>query len=236
MKFFMLTVLLSQVALAAPEVIVSPVEHLYIPDGFDSNDAVELVVTGSFPNPCYSRNKVQVKVDNDQIDIKVLALAPDERKMGTRFCPQMIVPFKEVISVGNLQGGKYKVTVNQNTRYALADDLSVKEATSSAVDESIYAAIEWVESKGNDQFVLHGWRYSNCLELDGIKIVSNKKDTLSVLPVMKQVSDFCPMKGMPVSYPVRFDFSGLKVKNPLLHVRTMDGKSVNTIIDLEGRR
>jgi hypothetical protein len=53
---------------------------------------------------------------------------------------------------------------------------------------------------------------------------------------MKQVSDFCPMKGMPVSYPVRFDFSGLKVKKPLLHVRTMDGKSVNTIIDLEGRR
>lgn len=236
MKFLAITLLLSQVALAAPEVIISPVEHLYVPDGFDSNDAVELVVTGSFPNPCYSRNKVQVKVVDDVIDIKVLALAPDDRTKGSRFCPQMLVPFKEVITVGNLQGGDYKINVNQNTRYALADKMIVKEATSSAVDENIYAAIEWVEAKGNDQFVLHGWRYSPCMELETVKVVSNKKDTLSVLPVMKQVSDFCPMKGIPVSYPVKFDFSGLKMKQPLLHVRTMDGKSVNTIIDLEGRR
>ncbi|HXH31104.1 MAG TPA: hypothetical protein VNJ01_09855, partial [Bacteriovoracaceae bacterium] len=66
-----------------------------------------------------------------------------------------------------------------------------------------------------------------------VKVVSNEKDTLSILPIMKQVSDFCPMKGISFSYPIKLDFTGIDVKMPLLHVRTLDGKSVNTIVNLK---
>jgi hypothetical protein len=51
--------------------------------------------------------------------------------------------------------------------------------------------------------------------------------------VMKTVSEHCPMKGMPVAYPVKLNFDSLKMKQPLLHVRTMDGKSINSIVNLE---
>jgi hypothetical protein len=109
----------------------------------------------------------------------------------------------------------------------------VHEAASNSVDDNVYAALEYVEKKSQNDFVLHGWKYSNCMELNEVKVVSNQKDTLSILPIMKKVSDHCPMKGMPVAYPVKLDFSSLKMNQPLLHVRTMDGKSVNSVVHLE---
>src|SRR5688572_12657520 len=120
MKRSLIAVFFSSVTMAQPEIIMAPVSHLYVPEGFDSNDSVEVVVTGSFPNACYSRNKVDVKVTGDLIDIKVTAISPDHRNLLTsRFCPQMIVPFKEVVDIGNLQGGEYEVRVNEGTRHAV---------------------------------------------------------------------------------------------------------------------
>lgn len=227
-KIFPLVFLASVSAFANPDVVPAPVKHLYLPEGFDSNDAVEVVVTGAFPNTCFSRNDVKVKVVNDQIDIKITAMSQEK----DRRCPDMVVPFKEVVHVGTLQGGDYKVVVNNK----LQDKFSIAEASSNSVDDHIYAAIEYIEKKSQDEVVLHGWRYSNCIDLDKVEVVSNKKDTLSVLPVMKQLSDFCPMKMMPTQYNVKVDLSSMKMKEPLLHVRTMDGKSINTIINMEERR
>lgn len=236
MKFLTAMLFFSSVAMAQPEVIQAPVEHLYVPTGFDSNDSVEVVVTGNFPNTCYSRNKVEVKVRDAIIDIKVTSLAPEGSLITTRACPQMLVPFKEVVAVGNLQGGEYEIRVNADSASSLGEKLNIAEASSSSVDDSIYAAIEWVERKAADEVVLHGWRYSDCMVMDKVKVVSNNKDTLSVLPIMKQIRTHCPMKGMPISVPVKFDTSSLKMSQPLLHVRTMDGKSVNAIINLEERK
>ncbi len=219
-------------AWAQPDVVMAPVEHLYLPAGFDSNDAVEVVVTGNFPNSCYARNDVKVAVKDDIVDIKVTAISHEKNFPAAR-CPDMVVPFKEVVHVGNLQGGDYKVRVNAGTEYALQDKLNIEEASSNSVDEHIYAAIEYVERKGKNDFVLHGWRYSNCIDIDRVEVKSNNKDTLSIMPVMKQLSTFCPMKMMPTQYPVKLDFNSVKINQPLLHVRTMDGKSVNSVINVE---
>lgn len=233
MKAIIIGLLFSQVVLASPEIVLSPVDHLYIPEGFDSNDSVEVVVTGAFPNACYARNQVEVAVNHDVIDITVTAIAPDKSRIASPLCINMLVPFKEVVTLGNLQGGDYEVRVNHQAISELKDKLVVSEASSSAVDNHIYASIDYVEQKSKTDFVLHGWRYSNCIDLKKVEIVSNGKDTLSILPVMKQTAAVCPMKGMPIAYPVKVDFSSLKMLKPLLHVRTMDGKSVNAIVNLE---
>jgi hypothetical protein len=142
----------------------------------------------------------------------------------------MQVPFKEVVSVGNLQGGTYELNVNDK----LTDTLTVGEASSNSIDDHLYAAIDRLEQKGPTAYVLHGWRYSNCVDLDRVEVVSNGKDTLSVLPVMKQLNSFCPMKGMPIAYNVKLDVESLKTREPLIHIRTMDGKSFNKILNLDG--
>jgi hypothetical protein len=233
MKAIIAGLLFSQIVMASPEIVLSPVDHLYIPEGFDSNDSVEVVVTGSFPNACFSRNQVEVAVNHDVIDITVTAIAPDKSRQASPLCINMLVPFKEVVPVGNLQGGDYEIRVNHQAATQLKDKLTVGEASSNAVDNHIYAAIDYVEQKSKNDFVLHGWRYSNCVDLKKIEVVSNGKDTFSILPVMKQTAAICPMKGMPIAYQVKLDFSALKMLKPLLHVRTMDGKSVNAIVNLE---
>ena len=218
---------LCQVAFAQPQVILAPVKHLYVPNGFDSNDSVEVVVAGQFSNPCTSRNDVNVTVNGDIIDVVVTALVPDSTKKIN--CPAMVVPYKEVVSIGNLQGGDYTIVVNQK----LKDKLVVEEANSSAIDEHLYAAIDNVEKMVDGKYMLKGWRYSNCIEFDKVEVVSNHKDTLSVLPIMKQISDFCPMKMMPVAYEVKLDFREIRMEEALIHVRTMDGKSFNSIVNLK---
>ncbi len=227
--FFATLLLISSSAFAQADLRSAPVKHLYVPTGFDSNDSVEVVVTGHFPNPCYSRNTVEVDVKDDVIKVEITALYRGEEKV---LCPQMLVPYKEVVSLGNLQGGNYKVIVNGT----LNDELTVEEASSSAVDEHLYAAIDGLEHKSGNDYILRGWRYSPCVELDRVEVVSNGKDTLSVLPIIKQVSDFCPMKMMPVSYPVKLSTGSLRTAEPLIHVRTMDGKSFNAILGMREQK
>lgn len=235
MKVLILFIMIMQAAWAVPEVVLPNLDHLYVPEGFDNNDSVEVIITGSFPNPCFSRNKTEVVVNNYIINILVTALEHG-KKLESGACPQMKVPFKEVVSVGNLKSGKYMIVVNRSAGVnSLREMLYVQEATSSLIDDHIYAAIEWVEQTTSGKFILHGIRYSPCFEIDQIKVLSNKRDTLSILPVMKQKSDFCPMKGVPFKTSVEIDFSGLKTSRPLLHVRTLDGRSVNTIVNLRNR-
>ncbi len=229
-KMILCALLLSSFAQAAsPKIVEAPLKHLYVPVGFDNNDTVEVIVTGEFPNTCYSRNKSTVTVAEDKIYVDITAIVNEESRLD---CADMMVPFKEVISLGNLQGGEYDIVVNGKAKFALTDKITIAEAESNSVDEHTYAAIEYVEKVGKNDFLLKGISYSDCMKLDKIEVLSNKKDTLSVLPVLKQVSNFCPMKGIPVSYQVQLDVSELKTKEPLIHIRTMDGKSVNSILNL----
>lgn len=214
-----------------PRLFLAPVNHLYIPEGFDNNDSVEVVVTGMFSNLCFSRNNVSVDIRDNTIELKVTALAPEVILMEGMFCPEMDVPFKEVISIGNLSGGDYEIRVNEKARQALNGRLRIAEASSQSVDENLYAGIESIEVKDPKNIVLHGWLPSDCLELDKIKLVNNARDTVSVLPILKKVKDVCDKKEVTVAYSVNLEKIKLKSKKILLHVRTMDGKSVNTILN-----
>jgi len=80
MKLASFFLLFSSAVFAQPVIISAPVEHLYVPTGFDSNDSVEVIVTGNFPNACYSRNNVEVKMTGDIIDIKVTSISPGKLK------------------------------------------------------------------------------------------------------------------------------------------------------------
>lgn len=229
-KTFLLVSFLSVTTLARalPQVLLSPVTHLYIPSGFDSNDSVEVLVSGHFPNPCYGRHLSQVTVKGKQISVALTSI----RRRAPEACPDVIVPFTEVVSLGSLGQGTYQVRVNGR----LSETLQVQDSTTNAIDEHYYAIVNHIERKSETDFVLHGRRYSDCMVLDRIKVVSNGKDTLSVLPVIKQVGDFCPMKGDLVEYPVRLNLRALPFEAPLIHVRTADGKSVNAVVTREDRR
>jgi hypothetical protein len=209
-------------------VIPSPVDHLFVPKGFDNNDNVELVVTGKFPSPCYTRNNVDVKILEDKILVSINAQVKEKSSSG--ICEPLKVPFSEVVNVGNLQGGDYEIIVNNE----LKEKLFIETSNSQSVDDHIYASIQYVElgfTGGlSGDATLVGKSISNCLEVDHVEYISNGKDTFSILPIMKKVSKDCPEGNERLEIPVKFDIDKLKNENVLLFVRSVDGKSIHSII------
>ncbi len=205
-----------------------PIDDVYVPSGFDTNDNSEIIVSGWLPNLCHKSPMTSVEIKDKTINIKVTAL---KYSASNPFCPEMIVPFLKSVSVGLLDKGDYKILVNDKTAYQKKSMLHVNESSSSAVDEHIYANVHYIEQDGYSRNVqLKGFNPSDCLELKEVKIVSNKSNTYSILPIMKKVRQFCPMKMMPFSYDVEVPKS-LNKSKVLLHVRGMDGTSVNSIFD-----
>jgi hypothetical protein len=219
----------SQIMAQSPVVVNAPLDHLYIPNGFDNNDNVELVVTGKFPNPCFTRNKVEVNVKGDLIKVEVTSLSSDDSRRT--LCEDLKVPFSEVIPVGNLQAGDYRVIVNNS----LEGKLEVAVSGSASVDEHLYAQVEYIDlgfTGGlGGEALLVGNSLSPCLAFDRVEYTNNGKDTWSILPIMKKISSTCPEKKKRIHIPVKIDISKLKEKNLLLFVRSVDGKSVHSFIE-----
>ncbi|MCT4642196.1 MAG: hypothetical protein N4A33_07835 [Bacteriovoracaceae bacterium] len=224
--FTILATLSTSLLAGVPSIKQVPIDHLYIPAGFDSNDNTEVIITGFLPNLCHKNPTAKINIDeNKNINIKVTSLYYDK---SNPFCPQMIVPFTLPVSLGVVQPGQYKVIVNNDKQKSAK--LKVQESTSSAIDNYHYAYVSNVlTTPGSNKIQLKGYNPSDCFVLDKIESISNKKDTFSILPKMKQVNEFCPMKMVPFTYEFEVPET-LPKNNILLHVRKMDGKSVNTIL------
>jgi hypothetical protein len=207
-----------------------PVDDVYSPIGFDSNDNSEVIVSGWLPNLCHKTPMTKSEIKDGKIHITVTALKYDNTNP---FCPEMIVPFVKSVDVGILDKGIYEIVVNGKTPYQKNSKIKISESSSNALDDHIYANVHYVDkSHGTKVVSLKGYNPSDCLVLDEVKFVSNEVNTYSVLPIMKKVRDFCPMKMTPFAYDVEVPKS-LSVNKVLLHVRGMDGTSVNSLLHLE---
>ena len=202
-------------------------DHVFAPKGFDNNDSSEIVVTGLLRNLCYKAPKATATVVGNQILVRVTAL---HIRAPGGYCAQMAVPFQEVIRLGVLTAANYQVVVtSQAPATPLETNLGVMEASTSSIDDFVYANVDWIETfKDSRRAVLHGYNPSDCFELDGIQLVSNAKDAYSVLPIMKQVRTTCPLKMVPFAYEFQVP-AELTASEILLHTRVLDGKSVNKI-------
>ncbi len=213
---------------STPVLTMVPIDHVYSPKGFDTNDSAEVIVTGFLPNLCHKSPQTKVVVKDKRIEIQVTSLYYEP---SNPFCPEMIVPFVKAVDVGLLDKGFYDVVVNGKSVFEKKSSIMINEASSDAVDDFTYANVEYVEKQLGSRVVkLRGYNPSDCFVLDEIALADNGKDTFSVLPKMKQISDFCPMKMVPFSYEMEVP-SNLNAAKVLLHVRVMDGKSVNSIFN-----
>ena len=207
-----------------------PIDGVFSPKGFDSNDNSEIVVSGYLPNLCHKTPMTKSEVKDGKINITVTALKYDPTNP---FCPEMIVPFVKSVNVGILDKGNYEILVNGKTPYEMKSKIKIVESTSNALDDHIYANVHYVDkSYGTKHVKLNGYNPSDCLVLKEVKFVSNDVNTYSVLPIMEKVRDFCPMKMTPFSYDVEVPTT-IKANKILLHVRAMDGTSVNSLLPTE---
>jgi len=135
----------------------------------------------------------------------------------------MVVPFTKSVQLGVMDKENYQITVNGKSPWDTKAKMAIMESSSNAVDEFHYAYVQYIDKElGNNEVALKGYNPSGCFVLDKITHVSNNKDTYSVLPKMKQIREFCPMKMIPFSYDWKVP-TELEAEKVLIHVRTMDG-------------
>ena len=96
-----------------------PVENVYTPRGFDSNDNAEIVITGYLPNLCYQNPTHKIIIDKQKIFIEMRATRINEVA-----CPEVIVPYLKVIDLGVLDRGNYKIEVTAASQHSLNDQLN----------------------------------------------------------------------------------------------------------------
>lgn len=206
-----------------------PVEHIYSPAGFDTNDNAEVAITGYLPNLCYKAPKSVVTVKDGKIAVAMKATRKDN---GLAFCVNIRIPYVEYVKIGVLDKGPYVVAVNEATQWEKYSKLSVVESRNNANEEIVYANVDKVVRADEDsrKVLLQGYNPSDCFELKDIVVKDNGVDTYSILPRMKQVRAHCPKKMVPFTYEVEVP-QNLEADKVLLHVRVMDGRSVNAFFN-----
>jgi hypothetical protein len=201
-----------------------PVDHVYVPTGFDSNDHTEVVVTGMLPNLCHYAPMVASRVKGNKIYLTVTA-----NLSAADMCAEMLVPYMLTASVGVVTKGKYNIIVNGKETTKPAAQINIAQSLTAQVDNNIYANINTIERiQGTRTIKLSGYNPSDCYQFDRFEFVSNKADTISVLPIMKKIYATCPMKMTP--FELNFEVPALlDAKAVLLHVRAMKGASENSL-------
>jgi len=209
-----------------PTIQEIPVEAIFSPRGYDSLDSSELVVKGALPNACHKNPKVEVTRISDTFEIKLTSLFYDP---SNPFCPEVIVPFIKTIDLGQLDAGEYKVKYMNVNGVDEIIEYKVSEPRLGNDKNEIYANVEHIELRlEQGKVILHGHNPSDCFVLKNVRVIDNGRKTVSILPRMEQIRDFCPMK--MVAFQIEVDLPEVDSSEKiLLHVRSMKGDSVNTI-------
>jgi len=202
-----------------------PIQKVYVPKGFDSNDQSEVAIEGYLPNTCY-RAPEAIAVDREgktYIDVKADYSEGD-------YCMEMVVPYLVKAKLGVKRSGIYMLEV-KGSNQVLKKNIGIDEANSRDIDENVYAAVNAVETEvGSTRVELRGMNPNSCFSFREIKtVVNDENDAIAVLPIMDvDTSSVCTHRLVPFTY--EFDLpKELKDKKVLIHVRKMEGLSLNAL-------
>lgn len=218
---------LSSFAADQEDVTVS-FDDVFVPDGFDSNDKAEVIITGEVPDTCHRYIRGVVTVVNNQITIEMMATKLSGSETN---CISAVIPYMASISLGRLSEGDYTIVINAGAAEQRDAKISVRRPNTNSINNYTYANVMSVEElPGTNSILLKGVHPSSCMQLDRVEIITNEQnDTYSILPIIKAKMPICDQMMTPFSYviakPEAFH------KKQLLHVRKIDGTAVNYLIE-----
>jgi hypothetical protein len=211
-----------------PKIINTKFETGYTPIGFDTNDNAQLVAEGVFSNTCLKPANVKAVVSHRT---KTIHLYPRAYQYDGA-CLQMEVPWHKEIDLGVLETGDYKVI---NVTGKTTSDLGVMKvatATNSSPDDFLYAPVSqaFFEKQDDRYFVrLTGEFQTSCLKMREV-IVRVQDKVLVLQPIAEEVGDDC--ENRPHPYTEVVEVKGVNPGRYLIHVRSLNGKAINNLIDV----
>ncbi len=198
---------------------------MYAPNGFDSNDMVQIVGEGVFKNACYRHAETKVIVDDTSRTVTIEAAAYEYSGL----CLQVLVPFERTVDIGILKSGKWDI-LQGNTEKRLGT-VVISTAVNQTADDFQYAPVSqafFQQVDGRNEVLLSGEFTNSCLVIQDVK-VSVEPEAIVIQPIA-QLNDGpdCKMGRFP--FLKTLNVGSLKPGKYLLHVRSMNGNAVNTIV------
>lgn len=231
--------LFSSTAMAAsepPALVPSPVEKVFVAQGFDDNDDVELVVHGHFPNTCYKVGPISAEFNAATGLVEISA----QSYFYQGGCAQVIVNFTQTVKVGLLPQGTYDLKVNGAGGLATAP-LVITQALTSTPDDHLYAPVREasvnlqddgtyaVSIKGEYPFMFVG-----CMVLTEVRTYMSPGNTLVVLPIAELIDDArCEAQQFSHSFAATKSVGVLAPGEYMLHVRVVEGVSLNRFFEIQ---
>lgn len=210
-----------------PDKVPVSFNQLYIAQGFDSNDNVQIVGEGRYLDGCYRNAETKVKVDHKAMKIH---LTPYAYKYNG-LCIKVILPFDRVINIGILKAGTY--TITQGDQNNVIGKIETKPAITTTPDEFVYAPVSqaYFRNQGTINTVSISGEFSNsCMKLKEMQF-DVQSNVLVVQPISEMTESSTCVEG---SFPFESDteVGPMKPGRYLLHVRSMNGKAVNNLVDV----
>jgi len=220
MKFFILgLMLISSGAFGYDKVKING--RLYVAEGFDDNDLVEVTIVGSLPNTCFKNPSYEIIKKDNKYKVRLFAYyipADDE-------CRDVSIAYTETINFGMMYPGEYVISL-VNKKNTESKELVIKTSSSELVDEFLYGNVSGViENDSNREIEFVGTNPVNCLVFD--KILAEIQNSMIVLrPKFKEIGT-CENKSTPFKIKYSVPYLDRGPQGILLHVRVMNGRSFN---------
>lgn len=212
-----------------PKTVKAEFHTGYVPDGFDTNDNVEIVGEGTFTDSCFRPATPKVEVNSEDKTVTVYAEA---YKYSGVMCLQMLVPYHQVLDLGLMKAGQYNVIRGEDMNSL--GSLKVRIASNSDPDDYPYAPVSqayYEKVEGVNQVKLSGTFTNSCMDLEEIRVDVQPK-VIVLQPIARMMEGENCVEGQ---FP--FEENAVLPEMPagryLLHVRSLNARSVNNLVDVQ---
>jgi hypothetical protein len=210
----------------APTKVPVHFKRIFVPEGFDDNDNVQFVGEGLFSSSCYRYSDTVVSVNESD---KIIRISTSAYKYGGA-CLMLTLPFDRVIDVGILKAGIYSIIQNQTG--AQVGSIVIHSATRPEADDNLYAPIAqamYQFKNGAHIVTLTGEFPSSCMKL--VKVQTNLLvDAVILQPIAEMGTVDC--RDGEFAFETEVDLGAVNPGRYLLHIRTMNGKSINSLVNI----
>ena len=230
----------ASLALAAelpkPSLAPANVDAVFVPVGFDDNDNIEVVVSGHLTNICSKTGPLEADVN---ADARTITLRPQVWSYQSPSCAtqEMFIPFTQAVSLGTIDAGEYKVVVNDAPAVP-ARELVVAPAFVSTPDDFVYAPVESASvTRDKATGRVNGVRVSGtyptmqgaCWVLKEVRATAVKGNVIVVLPI-SELRKGAACDNANRTFKATKKVSGVPAGDLLVHVRVMNGQSLNKVV------
>lgn len=220
-----------------------PVEALLTPAvGFEEKNNIQVVLYGGLPNTCYTLGDTTTeKVDDHTIRVRQFAvkdtagMCANESSMPIHM--QMVVPFMQEVSLGQLGAGDYQFVFNKRGAGNTLRNMNVARNITPETDTLPYAAVSNVQSRdvinGLEHVIVNisGVLNSTCTVLNKKIKVMREDDVLVLLPTVRvRPGVICAQIMVP--FEKQIDLGVVPPGIHLIHTRSMNGRAVNKVISV----